>query len=710
MSLQKRYLLIIGTLLCLAVPTTRPKAELATRAEMDRVADNWLTLITHDKGSWSGRASPAVAEVQPMLSADTLLARVYSIDPSGYIVVPALKALAPVKATSEKASLSLNEQDGITALLREVLTDAHRAYIRYYGSLEAPLPKSGGTPFGTEYRAKWDRFVLSEEEFLASLSPKNRDTLVEVGPLITAHWHQGEPYNNFCPWGDGGRCVVGCVATAAAMILDYHEWPPYGNGIARYYWRGDQSCGGDAGGGYLTVNLDDNYDWANIPDYTSPSAPAEEQDAVAELNYEVGVAYSMDYGRCGSGAFVSSGEDVLPDYFRFKDSIVRIDRPGHTKDEWFSYIVQDIDDSLPIAYRITRHAIISDGYRVVDGLDQHHLNYGWNTPHTTWYTVDYIYCPWDGCTTADQMMLTRIMPDRDVHFYIDTTIGYVPLTVNVEGSSTLDVDQWVFDFGDGDSAYTQQAAHTYDQPGNFTIRLQVTAEGEDHSFERRQLIIAIADTLRAPGARVHPDSGGIVDIYARNSAPLRHITIPLDFSNGADVVLDSFSTSGCRTEAFDTVYLKHYNPGSQATFYLSAGNEPTAPLLAAGAGPVLRLFYSAGPETEVGDSVLLDIDGYSTREPGFFGDKLDYVPVLQNGVLTCMSCCVGIRGNVDADIDDRCDIADLIFLVSYMFSEGPQPPCFKEADMNASTAVDVADLLFLVDYMFAEGFAPLPCY
>lgn len=710
MRVSKRSILSVIFFLGAFVFTPTLCAEVATKAEMDLVAQNWLSLVTYEKGQWAGESAPGLGEVQEIISGDTLLARVYSVDPSGYVVVPTLKALAPVKAGSEESSLDITETGGMAALLREVFTDAHRAYIEYYGTLEATLPKAGDTPFGVEYRAKWDRFTMPRDQFEASLTAKDRDTLVEVGPLMTAHWHQGAPYNNFCPWGDGGRCVVGCVATAAAMILDYHEWPPYGNGTSRYFWGGDESCGGSTGGQYLTVNLDNNYDWTNITDYTSSNGPSIERDAVAELNYEVGVAYRMHYGRCGSGAYVFDGEDVFPDCFRYKDSIVRINRPGLTKQQWFSYIRQDIDDSLPIAYRITSHAIVSDGYRIIDGIDQHHLNYGWNNSHTTWYTVDYIYCPWEGCTTVDQMMLTRIMPDRDVLFFIDTTIGYLPLTVNVEGSSILDVDEWVFDFGDGDSAHTQIAAHTYTLPGNYDVTLEVTAGEESRTFVRQKLVIAIADTLVAPEVNVHPDSGGVADIYARNSVPLRRITVPLDFSGDLDMTIDSFSVMGCRTEDFDTVYMKHYNPGSQATFLLLAGDESTAPVLSAGDGPILRVFFSTGSNAEVGQSVPFDIDGYSIYQPGFYGDKLDYIPALRNGSLTCMSCCVGIRGNIDSDEVDRCDVSDLIYLVSYMFSGGPEPLCFREADIDGNGGIDVTDLTFLVAYMFSGGFPPQPCY
>jgi len=36
-------------------------------------------------------------------------------------------------------------------------------------------------------------------------------------------------------------------------------------------------------------------------------------------------------------------------------------------------------------------------------------------------------------------------------------------------------------------------------------------------------------------------------------------------------------------------------------------------------------------------------------------------------------------------------------------------PCFDEADVNADSSLDIADLVYLVNYMFKEGPDPLPC-
>ncbi|MDH3890338.1 MAG: MSCRAMM family adhesin SdrC [candidate division Zixibacteria bacterium] len=71
--------------------------------------------------------------------------------------------------------------------------------------------------------------------------------------------------------------------------------------------------------------------------------------------------------------------------------------------------------------------------------------------------------------------------------------------------------------------------------------------------------------------------------------------------------------------------------------------------------------------------------------------------------------CVGIRGNIDADPTDEITITDLVYLVDFMFTGGPAPPVFEEADMDANGGIDISDLVLLVDYMFTGGPAPEPC-
>ncbi|MFH1687507.1 MAG: agmatine deiminase family protein [bacterium] len=49
------------------------------------------------------------------------------------------------------------------------------------------------------------------------------------------------------------------------------------------------------------------------------------------------------------------------------------------------------------------------------------------------------------------------------------------------------------------------------------------------------------------------------------------------------------------------------------------------------------------------------------------------------------------------------DIADLVYLVAYMFNGGPPPPVMQAAIVNGTTELDIANLVYLVTYMFSGG-------
>ncbi len=73
----------------------------------------------------------------------------------------------------------------------------------------------------------------------------------------------------------------------------------------------------------------------------------------------------------------------------------------------------------------------------------------------------------------------------------------------------------------------------------------------------------------------------------------------------------------------------------------------------------------------------------------------------------CNSCCVGIRGDVDYDMS--LNVADLTYLVDYLFFDGPPPPCAEEGDSDGTGSTNVADMTYLVDHLFFGGPAPAPC-
>jgi len=64
------------------------------------------------------------------------------------------------------------------------------------------------------------------------------------------------------------------------------------------------------------------------------------------------------------------------------------------------------------------------------------------------------------------------------------------------------------------------------------------------------------------------------------------------------------------------------------------------------------------------------------------------------------------------DVDNNSigpDIADLVYLVTYMFQDGPEPDDLNQCDYDSSGGnPDIVDLVLLVEYMFQDG-PPLNC-
>ncbi|MCK4606850.1 MAG: thrombospondin type 3 repeat-containing protein [candidate division Zixibacteria bacterium] len=75
------------------------------------------------------------------------------------------------------------------------------------------------------------------------------------------------------------------------------------------------------------------------------------------------------------------------------------------------------------------------------------------------------------------------------------------------------------------------------------------------------------------------------------------------------------------------------------------------------------------------------------------------------------ACCCVIRGDIDHSGVLPIDIADLVYLVDYMFNSGPEPGCPEEGDVNGDGGelIDIADLVYLVDYQFNAGPEPPVC-
>ncbi|MCH9032390.1 MAG: thrombospondin type 3 repeat-containing protein, partial [candidate division Zixibacteria bacterium] len=67
------------------------------------------------------------------------------------------------------------------------------------------------------------------------------------------------------------------------------------------------------------------------------------------------------------------------------------------------------------------------------------------------------------------------------------------------------------------------------------------------------------------------------------------------------------------------------------------------------------------------------------------------------------TCCT-LRG--DPDNSGDVNIGDAIYIVEFVFQDGPAPVFPGSGDPNCSGAVEISDAIFLIDYIFSNGFPP----
>jgi len=416
----RNYFVVGIYLLCfLALWGNELLAEIASDSEMDLVCQNWVTQMALEKGDWAGQKTALISGSFDLMAGDTLLGRIYQVSPSGFVLVSALKEMTPVKAYSDMTSLSEDDMEtGMIQLYKDVLSSRMSLYAYAFGSLEASQPQDEEAIFGHGQKKLWERLTLSEDKFLETVTTKGTNISNEAGPLLSSSWGQVYPYNYQFPMGDGGQCVVGCVATAASQLMKYWEWPENGVGSHSYYWDGDNSCGGSVPGGTIVADFSDSYDWANMPDSCDLGCVTTQVNAVEELNFEVATAFEMDMGACGSGSWLCARPIAFSKFFKYNPNMVMEARLDNNLVEWFTKISDQVDKEQPIMYTIHSHEIICDGVREqTAGQYEFHMNYGWFGNSTAWYVLDSLACSWvppnSLCPPANEFMATEIYPQTE---------------------------------------------------------------------------------------------------------------------------------------------------------------------------------------------------------------------------------------------------------------------------------------------------------
>ncbi|MBN2460819.1 MAG: C10 family peptidase, partial [Candidatus Cloacimonetes bacterium] len=314
------------------------------------------------------------------VSGDNLdLVYVYNLEPAGFIAVTADTDVYPLLAYSFHQILAQPGEDEnplFTLLTRDVQ--------------ERLIYSNANPQHARENRQLWDGFVshqLPQRDF--QQWPAAGTTITDG--WIETTWTQSGVFNQMCPLDSNGeRSVVGCVATAMAMIIDFHGHV----GNISFDDSDDYSYGW-----WNPVYIDDDYLERDFPSFPELNIYLDElqehyEDGIeltaqdkAALSFACGVSVHMYYSADGSGAWTEEVAPALLYKFGY-DSAYWIDNWG---DSFYEQLSQNMIEMRPVEISIETasgsggHAIIVDGYNTDE---YYHLNYGWGTSNNTcWYLL-----------------------------------------------------------------------------------------------------------------------------------------------------------------------------------------------------------------------------------------------------------------------------------------------------------------------------------
>jgi hypothetical protein len=314
-------------------------------------------------------------------------------------------------------------------------------------------------------------------------------------------------------------------------------------------------------------------------------------------------------------------------------------------------------------------------------------------------------------STVTRTAFIEAFRDTLIDFTADTSLGPAPLKVSFDGwaDATLPTDAWIWDFGDGDSAFVENPVHVYEEPGIYAVKLQVGTGDIAHSIIESDYIAVYADTMIVSGVDVMQPRPVEVPVYFRNTLPVEEIYVPVRWFGPLSCSFDSFSTVGCRTGYFGNQQPIHSDMAGQCTTILLS-TEPGQPDLLPDTGTVLKLYFTIPYSAVEGQIDTIDISGYSSRLPLFVSIGNSHQVETVSGEVAYVDC-LGIRGNVDGDPSELVNVLDLLYLRDFMFYGGPPPPSMIEANVDGDVAeeINIMDLIYLNDYIFNSGPAPPSC-
>ncbi len=218
--------------------------------------------------------------------------------------------------------------------------------------------------------------------------------------------------------------------------------------------------------------------------------------------------------------------------------------------------------------------------------------------------------------------------------------------------------------------------------------------------------ILTEDILAIGNGLVLPDQDYLtVPLYFKNVSDIWACAIPISYScSTSKVVVDTFKV-GTNFFSPNSVF---YGFGGASTVRIvddwilvgfMSWTEPVYPT----AGFIDTLYFFVDPKADT-QLVVVDTASFDPRcklEFVELSDDSAHRPILPQVVKLDYFC-------GDANSDLEVSLSDIVFLVNYLFRDGPSPVPLSSGDPNWDCKVDLVDMVYLVNYLFKSGYIPLP--
>ncbi len=302
---------------------------------------------------------------------------IVSFSPTGFVIVSASQKEMPILGFSEETNFSIeNAPLGLREWI-ELRKD------------KISMLKGDNIIIPVEVKSEWMKYIKPQDpDYDPELDPENRDYItsrtIEKGPLMKTTWGQGYGYNTFLTQINGQLPPTGCVATATAQVMKYHQFP------VSYAWN----------------TMTNSYGTTET----------------ARLMKDIGISVGMSYALDGSGAQTSDARNALVNQFGYSSSATYQDYNVNT-------VVTEISANRPVIFDgyATKdvngwwifeqtsyhdgHAWVCEGYRIMECYKQIsgtvtqrfiylYMNWGWNGQYNGYFASNNFNITFtDGSTT-----------------------------------------------------------------------------------------------------------------------------------------------------------------------------------------------------------------------------------------------------------------------------------------------------------------------